>query len=244
MTVSNETLLVIGANSSIAKAAISLTRAHKPQSQIFSVSRLDTEQISDRHYHFQCDHSPNAIVDVCETLHHHATTGFTKVIICNGVLHGEFGFPEKKLEDLNAQYSQHLFNVNTLVPMQWLSGLLPILSTQKSPCVITALSARVASIGDNRLGGWYSYRASKAALNMMFKSASIELSRRAKHLKLQLFHPGTTDTPLSKPFQSNVPTGKLFTPQYVAEQLIQTMDNAIFDGSLDYVDWQGKTIIW
>ena len=78
--------------------------------------------------------------------------------------------------------------------------------------MIVALSARVGSITDNALGGWYSYRASKAALNMLFKSAAIELSRRYKQCHCVLFHPGTTDTPLSKPFQANVPEGKLFTP--------------------------------
>ncbi|TMO35663.1 short-chain dehydrogenase, partial [Pseudoalteromonas sp. S4389] len=84
---------------------------------------------------------------------------------------------------------------------------------------ICALSARVGSISDNFVGGWYSYRASKADLNMLFKSAASELSRPYKQCHCVLFHPGTTDTPLSKPLQANVPEGKLVTPAYFAEQL-------------------------
>jgi hypothetical protein len=79
---------------------------------------------------------------------------------------------------------------------------------------------------------------------MLLKTASIELARRAKKVKLISFHPGTTDTPLSKPFQKNVPNGKLFTPDFVAEQLLGVVDKTEVDGELTYVDWQGKRIDW
>ena len=105
-------------------------------------------------------------------------------------------------------------------------------------------SARVGSISDNRLGGWYSYRASKAALNMMIKTAAIELARRAKNIKLIAFHPGTTDTPLSKPFQKNVPENKLFSAEFVAKQLLDIVENTPIDQSPSYLDWQGETINW
>ena len=102
----------------------------------------------------------------------------------------------------------------------------------------------VGSISDNRLGGWYSYRTSKAALNMLLKSAVIELNRRLKSVKLIAFHPGTTDSPLSKPFQKNVPKGKLFSPDFVANALIDITHHAQIDGKLSFLDWQGKTIDW
>lgn len=123
---------------------------------------------------------------------------------------------------------------------------MPLL-THKTQCTITALSARVGSINDNELGGWYTYRASKAALNMLFKTAAIELARRAKNTKLILFHPGTTDTELSKPFQKNVPAGKLFTPEFVAGQLFELTNNnpdLKLNGEPAYLDWQGSTIPW
>ena len=169
-----------------------------------------------------------------------------QVIIFNGTLHNETHMPEKKLEDLDAEYFSQLLNSNTLTPLLCLQSILPLL-THKTHCTITALSARVGSINDNKLGGWYTYRASKAALNMLFKTAAIELSRRAKNTKLVLFHPGTTDTALSKPFQKNVPAGKLFTAEFVAKQLFTLTFNNLhleLNGEPAYLDWQGETIPW
>ena len=79
---------------------------------------------------------------------------------------------------------------------------------------------------------------------MVLKTAAIEYARRAKNVKLIAFHPGTTDTALSKPFQGTVPTGKLFTTEFVAEQLAMIMDSAQLDGELSYLDWDGQTIAW
>ena len=109
---------------------------------------------------------------------------------------------------------------------------------------IIVFSARVGSISENRLGGWYSYRASKAALNMMIKTDAIELARRNKNIKLIAFHPGTTDTPLSKPFQNNVPANKLFTCEFVAKQLLSIVDECELDQSASFLDWQGESINW
>ena len=106
------------------------------------------------------------------------------------------------------------------------------------------LSARVGSIADNHLGGWYSYRCAKAALNMGLKSAAIELARRAKGIKLVAFHPGTVDTPLSEPFQKNVAPEKLFEPAFVAERLDEILAAHAADGELSYLDWAGKAVPW
>jgi NAD(P)-dependent dehydrogenase (short-subunit alcohol dehydrogenase family) len=127
--------------------------------------------------------------------------------------------------------------------MLWIKFLTPYLSS-KAPCKLVVFSARVGSISDNNLGGWYSYRASKAALNMMLKTAAIELARRAKNIKIIAFHPGTTDTPLSRPFQKNVPDEKLFTCNFVATQLLNIIENIEIDGKASYLDWQGKAIQW
>jgi len=103
-------------------------------------------------------------------------------------------------------------------------------------------SARVGSTSDNRLGGWYSYRASKAALNSLLKSFAVEYARRLKNVKLIAFHPGTVDTDLSKPFQASVPEQNLFSAVFVADQLAEIMASADLDGQLSYLDWDGKSI--
>jgi len=111
-------------------------------------------------------------------------------------------------------------------------------------CVVAVLSARVGSITDNQLGGWYSYRASKAALNMVLKSAAVEYRRRLPRVKLLAFHPGTTDTALSRPFQRGVAPEKLFSPEFVARRLAQLLDQLQPDGELSYLAWDGSSIEW
>ena len=136
-----------------------------------------------------------------------------------------------------------VIEANTVTPMLWLKNLLPIM-TGKEPCKVVVFTARVGSISDNKLGGWYSYRTSKAAINMLLKSAAVECSRTAKNIKIISFHPGTTDTPLSKPFQKNVPEHKLFTSEFVANQLINIVKDSDIDGQASFLDWQGKDIPW
>ena len=111
------------------------------------------------------------------------------------------------------------------------------------PAVVANLSARVGSIGDNRLGGWYSYRASKAALNQLTKCMSIELARRGK-VCCVLLHPGTADTALSGPFQRNVPPEKLFTRERTVRQLLGIVDRCTMADNGGYFAWDGETIPW
>ncbi|CAN0507506.1 unnamed protein product, partial [Discosporangium mesarthrocarpum] len=110
--------------------------------------------------------------------------------------------------------------------------------------VITVMSARVGSIDDNERGGWYAYRASKAALNMLFKTAAIEYRRTAKQTRFLAFHPGTTDTPLSQPFQKSVPPDKLFSPEFVAERLLGLTDALPGSDLVQFLDWDGEAVAW
>ena len=105
-----------------------------------------------------------------------------------------------------------------------------------------AISARVGSIGDNRLGGWASYRASKSALNMLMRTFSIEQSRANPGSLVVTLHPGTTNTALSEPFQRNVPEGKLFTPEFVAERLLAVLDGLTSEDSGGFFAWDGSRI--
>lgn len=187
-------------------------------------------------------YNERAMADVVDQLASYAGA-FSRVCICHGLLHSDTLWPEKRLEDLNGSALQDIFYSNTVVPALWLKLLFKILKGQ-NPCIIATMSARVGSISDNHLGGWYAYRASKSALNMILKTAAIEYGRRAKNVKFIAFHPGTTDTALSKPFQATVPTGKLFTTEFVAERLAIIMDSAEIDGELSYLDWDGQSIGW
>ena len=168
---------------------------------------------------------------------------FSKVCICHGILHGEKMFPEKRMEEMSVDMMQSIFYANTIVPSLWLK-LLRKLVAGSIECKVACFSARVGSTGDNSLGGWYSYRASKAALNSLMKTFSIEYARRAKNVKLIAFHPGTVNSEMSKPFHATVPEGKLFEPNYVADCLSQLMDELKIDGELSYLDYAGKPIPW
>jgi NAD(P)-dependent dehydrogenase (short-subunit alcohol dehydrogenase family) len=188
------------------------------------------------------DYSEDSMAQVIADLVPYTGT-ISRVCICHGLLHTDNIWPEKRSEDINEASMHEIFQANTVVPALWLKLLLGVLVGQQ-PCIVAALSARVGSIADNRMGGWYAYRASKAALNMMLKTFAIEYARRVKNVKLISFHPGTTDTDLSKPFQASVPKEQLFSTAFVADRLAGIMDQAEVDGQLAFLDWDGKPINW
>ncbi|QDP01907.1 SDR family NAD(P)-dependent oxidoreductase [Thalassotalea sp. PS06] len=246
--------LIIGANSAIAHAIAEQILEQPGNHALLRVSRSSLPEIPQTQSgastvsDWQSDYSEQSIEAICSNI---VATGMhiDAVFICNGVLHGNFVnqgshtdfFPEKKLEDVSPAALSHVLQSNAMLPLLWLQNLIPLFATNH-PCKVVCFSARVGSINDNRLGGWYSYRASKAALNMLLKTVSVEFSRRFKKVKLIAFHPGTTDTHLSKPFQANVPAGKLFTPKFVASQLLDIVQSVDFDGQLSYLDWNNNPI--
>jgi NAD(P)-dependent dehydrogenase (short-subunit alcohol dehydrogenase family) len=163
------------------------------------------------------------------------------VIVATGLLHAQNLAPEKSIKSLTAESFQAVFMSNTLGPMLVAKHFLPLLRrNQKS--VFSALSARVSSISDNRLGGWYSYRASKTALNMMLKSLAIECQRTHPQAIVVGLHPGTVDTPLSKPFQKQVKPDQLFLPHNAAESLLQVIDGLTLEDSGNLFAWDAKLI--
>lgn len=163
------------------------------------------------------------------------------VISAIGVLHTKNYMPEKRLEDVNLEQLVDQFVINGGLPLLLLQQLKPLLP-RKTPCYFVQLSAKVGSITDNHLGGWYSYRASKAALNMLLKTASIEFKRTHKQLTIAAIHPGTTDTELSKPFQERLPADKLFTPELSAQRIWQVVENLKPEQSGDLLFWDGERL--
>jgi NAD(P)-dependent dehydrogenase (short-subunit alcohol dehydrogenase family) len=241
--------LILGASGGLGSALVTQFLADPATTFVFAVSSkgqpltlsIPATQ-ANKLVWIETEYDEQSMAKVVEQLKDYAGQ-FTRVCICHGLLHSETLWPEKRLEDINAQALHEVFQSNTVVPALWLKLLFKLLKG-KVPCVVATLSARVGSIGDNRMGGWHSYRASKAALNMVLTNMAIEYNRRAKNVKLIAFHPGTTDTGLSKPFQGSVPSGKLFTPAFVASQLSKIMGSAELDGILLYVDWNGQPITW
>jgi len=110
--------------------------------------------------------------------------------------------------------------------------------------VIASLSARVSSISDNKLGGWYSYRGGKTALNQMTQTAHVEFSRKKNPIAMVLLHPGTVDTELSTPFKKNVPEGKLFTPEYSAGRMLEVLKDVTLKDSGKFYDYAGEEVAW
>ena len=167
-----------------------------------------------------------------------------RLVNCAGVLHDADGLrPEKKLEDADPERLRRAFEVNAVGPLLVAKHFLPLLRHAEG-AVLANVSARVGSIGDNRLGGWYGYRASKAAQNMFTRTLSIELARRAPGVVCLALHPGTVDTELSRPFQRGVPAERLFDAKRAADQLLAVMDRSTREQSGHFLDWKGEEIPW
>lgn len=164
------------------------------------------------------------------------------VLVATGVLHESNGLqPEKSWRALDVGSLEKAFAVNSIGPALIAKHFLPLLARDRK-AVFAALSARVGSIEDNDLGGWYAYRTSKAALNMLIKTLSIELARRNPSAICVALHPGTVDTALSKPFQSSVRNGKLFSPQLAATNLLGVLDSATVADTGRLLAWDGARI--
>ena len=166
---------------------------------------------------------------------------YDAIIVATGTLHGTGFGPEKSWRMIEAEAIEHVFRVNTLGPMLLARHFLPLLPRGRR-CHFALLSARVGSIADNRLGGWYAYRASKAALNQFARTLSIELARTHEQAIVSALHPGTVDTALSEPFQGNVPPDRLFAPEKSATHLLDVLERLGPGDSGAHIDWAGERV--
>jgi len=226
-----ENIAIFGASGAIGSAFTKLLSEKHPNASIFAFSRNGEYGIDYS--------SEDSIAEAAELATKEKPLDL--VIVAGGMLHDGELMPEKSLRDLSAEKFHRIFEVNTITPALIAKHFLPKLNKEQSS-IFAALSARVGSISDNRLGGWYAYRASKAALNMIIKNAAIEFGRRNKQAIIVGLHPGTVDSDLSKPFQGNVADGKLFTPEYSAEKLLQVLENLSTEQTGKCFAWDGKQI--
>jgi NAD(P)-dependent dehydrogenase (short-subunit alcohol dehydrogenase family) len=165
------------------------------------------------------------------------------VINCVGILHENNLQPEKSLKQINPDNLIRYFQVNSIGGVLLAKHLLPLFR-HKQPSIFACISAKVGSIGDNRLGGWYGYRASKSALNMFMKTVAIEYQRRCPQTIVVTLHPGTTDTDLSQPFQKNVFPEKLFPVEKTVKQLLIVMSKLELNDSGKFFSWDGNVLPW
>ena len=169
--------------------------------------------------------------------------GIDLAIHAAGLLHDDDIAPEKSLAHCKASHLMRLFEVNSIGPLMVAGALIP---TQKRNHRFTfaALSAMVGSIGDNRLGGWYGYRASKTALNQFIRTMANECRLKHPRAAIVAIHPGTTDTDLSRPFQKNVDPEKLYSPMTTANRLLGVLEGVDESHSGQFLNWNGSTIPW
>ncbi|XP_074276690.1 uncharacterized protein LOC141600365 isoform X2 [Silene latifolia] len=158
--------------------------------------------------------------------------------------------PETSLTKVHKSAMMLAYEVNAVGPILVIKHMWPLLKagggvgTTREAAVVATLSARVGSITDNHLGGWHSYRASKSALNQLTKTVSVEFARKKDPIVCILLHPGTVDTDLSRPFQKNVPQGKLFTREFCVNKLLSIIDGAKIQDNGKFFAWDGQEIPW
>jgi NAD(P)-dependent dehydrogenase (short-subunit alcohol dehydrogenase family) len=238
MLSSSPAALVIGAGGGLGTAFVNALLGDPRFACVYALSRSPPPQTSDRHIPIRADSSdPADLKAAIATIRH----PLTRVIVTTGMLHDDVQSPEKSWRALEGDKLARSFAINSIAPALALKEIIPLLPRSER-CEIAALGARVGSITDNRNGGWYGYRASKAALAMFIKTLSIDLARTHPETVVALLHPGTVDTAMSKPFQSGVAPEKLFTPAYSAKAMLAVLAGLTSVESGGHFAWNGDPI--
>jgi NAD(P)-dependent dehydrogenase (short-subunit alcohol dehydrogenase family) len=232
--------LVVGARGGIGAALVEALLADTDVSDVLALSRNTQAASAAKLHQISMDFADEASIAAAAQAAKPLAPRL--IIVATGMLHTpDKSLPEKSLRHINAAGLAQSFAVNTIGPALVAKHFLPLLPrTGKS--VFAVLSARVGSISDNRLGGWYGYRASKAALNMLIRTAAIEIAPKWPEAVCLSVHPGTVDTALSKPFQGAVPDNKLFTAAHAAHAILQTLDRVAPSDSGGFVAFDGAPI--
>ena len=235
----DKNVAIIGASGAIGNAFVEHYSKDQSVKNVYTFSRKKQKYENQKIQSFELDiENQNSIQNAAEKI---KDNSINHIIVATGILHSEHFSPEKSIKDINYQTMEKVIRVNTIGPALIGRYFIPLLS-KDNRSVIAFLSARVGSISDNKLGGWYSYRASKTALNQIIKNFSIELRRTNPKAIVLGLQPGTVDSKLSEPFKKNVPAEKLFTPEKSRELLSNVIESASIKDSGNLLAYDGETI--
>ncbi len=233
--------VIIGASGGIGGALAKQVAGSGQYSVIHGISRTPSADRGAIRFHIADIVDESSVERVAGTIGTDEPVGL--VIVASGLLHDTHIHPEKALKMLDPAAMARLFAVNTIGPAIVAKHFVPLLP-RRGRSVFAVLSARVGSIEDNRLGGWYSYRASKAALNQVIRSLAVELKRTHPDAIALALHPGTVATNLSKPFRSDETRTGLFAPDDAASNLLKLIDLATVEQSGALLAWDGSRIAY
>ena len=234
-------IAVIGASGGIGAALVELFSQDPRVAMVYALSRTHCPIVSPKVTPGELDITDEKSIANCAAMAS-SESPLDIVVVATGVLwSGGTIRPEKSLREVDAEKLSQVFAINAVGPAMVAKHFLPKLR-KESKTVFAALSARVGSIGDNRLGGWYSYRASKAALNMLLKTLSIEQTRSLPQSIVIGLHPGTVDTELSRPYSKGTAPEKLFSPATAAGHLVAVLDKVGREDTGGVFAWDGKRI--
>ena len=234
---------IVGASGGIGAALADELESCPSVARIFRLSRSPAATAGATSSHLRLDLEDETSIAEAAAAIQQEIKALDLIIVATGLLHSERAGirPEKTFRALSADSMMATFQANTIGPALVAKHFLPLLAKDRKTA-FAALSARVGSIGDNRLGGWHSYRASKAALNMLIKTFSIELARQRPLALCVGLHPGTVNTGLSQPFQRNVASDALFSPRTSARHMLSVLDGLSCEQSGSVFAWDGKMI--
>ena len=232
-------VVVVGATGAIGKAFIDSYSKDESVENVFAFSRKKINFENKKIKSFDLDiENQTSIEDAAQNIKDYAVD---TIIVATGILHSENFGPEKSIREINYLTMAKVMAVNTIGPALIGRYFIPLLR-KDTKSVLAFLSARVGSISDNKLGGWYSYRASKTALNQIVKNFSIELKRTNPKAVVLALQPGTVDSNLSEPFKKNVAKGKLFSPEQSRELLSDVIAKATIKDSGNLIAYDGEII--
>ena len=235
--------VVTGARGGVGEALVRRVLASHPESRVWVTSRVDGWVPASA----DLERVTPVMVDLTEEATIAALAEQVDrpnlVLGAHGILHHDGDGPERTWREMNPRWLCEVFGVDAFAAIFLIKHLLPRMP-RDGRTVIGMLSARVGSIGDNHLGGWYGYRAAKAAQNMLVKTASIEAARRWHELVCVSLHPGTVDTALSAPYVARVPETQLFTPDTAAAHLDRVVAGLGPEHTGGFYAWDGSTIPW
>ena len=232
---------VIGSSGAIGNSISKLLKSEISVESVYNFSRTAISESSEKEKNIYIDiENEDSIIESIKKIP--KDIKFDLIFVATGILHNDEDiYPEKSIKDISGNKLKKVLMVNTIGPALIGKYFIPFLN-KNNRNVFAFLSARVGSISNNKIGGWYSYRASKSALNQIIKNFSIEIKRSNPNSIFVGLQPGTVKSNLSKPFQKNVNSENLFSPDYSAKKLLDVINNLSIEDTGKLFAWDGEEI--